>query len=60
VIISHKHRFIFLKTKKTASTSIEISLSRYCGENDVITPIELKDEKERKKLNLKWVEKPVH
>jgi len=52
VIISHKHRFIFLKNVKTASTSIEISLSRYCGKNDVITPISTEDEKEREKLNV--------
>ena len=39
MIVSHAHRFIFLKTYKTASTSIEIALSRYCGADDVITPI---------------------
>ena len=39
VIISHKHRFIFIKTNKTAGTSIEIALSRFCGYDDVITPI---------------------
>lgn len=44
MIISHKHRFIFIKTRKTAGTSIEISLSRYCGKDDVITPITPADE----------------
>ncbi|QNF28464.1 sulfotransferase family 2 domain-containing protein [Metabacillus elymi] len=39
MIISHKHKFIFIKTKKTAGTSIEISLSRFCSEEDIITPI---------------------
>jgi hypothetical protein len=39
VIISHEHRFIFIKTYKTAGTSIEIFLSRHCGERDVLTPI---------------------
>lgn len=38
MIISHKHRFIFLKCKKTAGTSVEVALSRYCGPEDVITP----------------------
>ena len=52
MIISHKHRFIFIKTKKTAGTSIEISLSRYCGKEDVITPIDPKNEEIRKKLNI--------
>jgi hypothetical protein len=38
MIISHRHRFIFLKTLKTASSSVEIALSHYCGPDDVITP----------------------
>ena len=39
VIVSHKHKFIFIKTRKTAGTSIELFLSRFCGEKDIITPI---------------------
>ena len=38
MIISHKHHFIFIKTHKTAGTSIEHYLSQYCGPNDIITP----------------------
>lgn len=37
MILSHRHRFIFIKTEKTAGTSIEIALSRVCGPEDVIT-----------------------
>lgn len=44
MIISHAHRFIFLKTEKTAGTSIEIALSEFCGPDDVITPIVAEDE----------------
>lgn len=39
MIISHKHKFIFIKTAKTAGTSIEIFLSQHCGCLDVVTPI---------------------
>lgn len=39
MIVSHKYKFIFIKTVKTAGTSIEVYLSAYCGDNDVVTPI---------------------
>lgn len=48
MIISHRHRFIFIKTRKTAGTSIEIAFSRFCGDEDIITPISPQDEKIRK------------
>jgi hypothetical protein len=44
MIISHKYQFIFLKTRKTAGTSIELALSRYCGCADVITRMSPEDE----------------
>ena len=50
MIVSHKCKFIFLKTRKTAGTSIEITLSGLCGSNDIITPIAQEDEKIRQKL----------
>ncbi len=50
MIISHKNRFIFIKTEKTAGTSIEIALSKYCGPEDIITPITPEDEAKRKNL----------
>ncbi len=50
MIICHRHRFIFLKTKKTAGTSLEIALSRHCGPDDVITDISPEDERERHEL----------
>ena len=39
MILSHKYKFIFIKTTKTAGTSIEAYLSQFCGDDDVITPI---------------------
>ena len=45
MIISHKHQFIFIKTRKTAGTSIEIALAPYCSEMDVLTPIYAGDTK---------------
>ena len=50
MIVSHKYRFIFLKTAKTAGTSIEIALSKFLGEQDIITPISAPDEVIRRDL----------
>jgi Sulfotransferase family len=36
LIISHQHRFIFFKTRKTAGTSIERALVPLCGPEDII------------------------
>lgn len=50
MIISHKYKFIFLKTAKTASTSVEIALSKHCGKKDSITPMLPVDEEIRRGL----------
>ena len=47
MIASYEHSFVFIKTAKTAGTSIEILLSRHCGPRDVITPIDLPNERHR-------------
>ncbi len=47
MIISHAHKFIFLKTQKCAGTSVELALSRHCGPDDVITRVAPEDEKLR-------------
>jgi hypothetical protein len=47
VIASHAHRFVFIKTRKTAGTSLEIALSRHCGPDDLVTRISPADEELR-------------
>jgi hypothetical protein len=39
MILSYKYKFIFIKTAKTAGTSIEVFLSKLCGPQDIVTPI---------------------
>ena len=53
MIVSHKHRFVFMKTRKTAGTSIEIALSEHCGPKDIISPIGQADEKIRSELGFR-------
>lgn len=48
-IISYSKNFIFVKTNKTAGTSLEIVLSKYCNDKDVISQIG-NDEKIRSEL----------
>ncbi len=52
MIINHRYRFIFVKTRKTAGTSIEIALSGFCGDDDVVTPLASDDESLRTELGL--------
>jgi hypothetical protein len=47
MILSHKHRFIFIKGVKVAGTSAEIALSQICGPDDIVTPISPADERFR-------------
>lgn len=44
MIISHKHKFVFVKTVKTAGTSVEIALTPICGPEDTITRLADEDE----------------
>src|SRR5271155_5861212 len=47
MILSHKFKFIFVKGKKVAGTSVEMALSTICGPDDIITPITAIDELQR-------------
>lgn len=37
MILSNKYKFIFIKNRKVAGTSVEAYLSQYCGKHDIIT-----------------------
>ena len=50
MIVSHSRKFVFVKTRKTAGTSIEIALSRYSGPQDILTPDTAEDEEMRLQL----------
>ena len=53
MIVNHTYQFIFVKTEKTAGTSLEIALSKFCGPDDIITPITSFDEDKRKALGFR-------
>jgi hypothetical protein len=44
MIASFSKNFLFIRTRKTASTSTEIVLARECSNEDIITPIGVDDE----------------
>lgn len=44
MICSFSNQFLFIKSRKVGGTSVEIALSRWCGPDDIITPISPKDE----------------
>ena len=50
MILNHRYKFIFIKTRKTAGTSIELALSQFCEKNDIISPLSLEDEEMRTEL----------
>lgn len=50
MIVSHKYKFIFIKTNKTAGSSIEIGLSAFCGKNDILSRCLPEEAELRKKL----------
>jgi hypothetical protein len=50
MIVSYLHNFIFIKTKKTAGSSMETALATHAGPDDIVTPMGQKEEVERVKL----------
>lgn len=63
MILSHEHKFIFLRTIKTAGTSVEIALSKFCGPRDVLTPMSPVDSETRRALGYRGAQNywlPLH
>lgn len=38
MIVSHQHKFIFIKNRKVAGTSMEVALASICGPEDILSP----------------------
>lgn len=53
MIISHTHRYIFIKSLKTAGTSLEAALSRHCAGDDIVT--ELGDYRFNRDADGNWI-----
>ena len=45
MIVSHRHRFIFVKTAKTAGSSVELYLRQFCGPDDIVPYLVPDDER---------------
>jgi|TARA_Y100000294_G_C8507815_1_gene317452 hypothetical protein len=56
-IISYKNKFIFIKGRKIAGTSMELALLKFCGRNDVVG--KLNDEHYNEWIGLKSAKKYI-
>lgn len=50
MILSLRHRFVFVRARKVAGTSVEIALSTLCGPDDIVPPILPIDERLRQDM----------
>lgn len=50
MILSFRHKFLFVRARKVAGTSVEIALSTLCGPDDISPPIVAVDERLRLEL----------
>jgi len=51
VILSVAHKFVLVRGRKVAGTSVEIALSTICGPDDIVSPLIGVDERRRQALN---------
>lgn len=47
MIVSHLNRFVYVKPGKTAGSSVELTLSGYCGTDDIVSELRKRDERLR-------------
>lgn len=47
MILSFRHRFVFVRARKVAGTSVEMALSTVCGGDDIVPPMIAVDERQR-------------
>ena len=52
MIVSHTHKFIFIKTRKVGGSSLELAMSKFCGADDIISPMGPPDEGLRRELGV--------
>ena len=52
MIISYSRKFVYLRTIKVASSSLEFYFSQFCDSLDVITPLLASEEKQKKQYKL--------
>jgi hypothetical protein len=50
MILSHNHKFIFVRPMKVAGTSVEMVLSTICADKDIVSPLVPVDERERQRM----------
>jgi hypothetical protein len=51
MLLSRAHRFVFVRGRKVAGTSLEIVLSAICGPDDIVPPMIPVDERKRQEAN---------
>jgi hypothetical protein len=50
VILSIRHKFILVRGRKVAGTSVEMALSTLCGDGDIVSPMVPVDELQRQRI----------
>lgn len=52
MIISYSKKFVYLRTVKVASSSLEFYFAQFCDKKDVITPLLADEDKQKKKYKI--------